>query len=228
MIHFYHVSKVYQNKSVALKNITLHVSRNDFLFLVGPSGAGKTTLTKLLLREELPTKGQVIFCGKNIARLKPQEVPFLRRKIGVVFQDFRLLPKKTVYENVAFALEVTGAPGRIIKKRVPEALELVGLANKQKMFPSQLSGGEQQRTGVARAIVNRPLLLVADEPTGNLDPKTSWELIYLLQEINRLGTTIMVATHAWDIVNTLKKRVVALSAGQIVRDEKRGVYGYGG
>jgi cell division transport system ATP-binding protein len=228
MVHFYHVSKVYQNGVRALKDITVHISKGDFLFLVGPSGAGKTTLTKLLLREELPTKGQVIFCGKNVARLKPQEIPLLRRKIGVVFQDFRLLPKKTVYENIAFALEVIGGSGPIIKKRVPEALELVGLADKQKMFPSQLSGGEQQRAGIARAIVNRPLLLITDEPTGNLDPKTSWELIYLLQEINRLGTTIIMATHAWDIVNALKKRVVALSNGQMVRDEKRGVYGYGG
>jgi len=224
MIHFYGVSKVYQNGVTALKNINLHIRRGEFLFLVGPSGAGKSTLTKLIFREELPTSGQVIFNGKNVARMRSREVPHLRRKIGMVFQDFRLLPRKTVWENVAFALEVTGASRRDIRRRVPEVLQLVGLSGKADMLPDQLSGGEQQRVGIARAMINNPVLLVADEPTGNLDPETAWELMNIFQEINARGTTIIMATHARDIVDRMKKRVVALNAGCVVRDEIGGGY----
>lgn len=227
MLRLYNVSKVYQNNVTALDNINLHVRKGDFLFLVGPSGAGKTTLARLIFREELPTRGQIIFNGKNVVRMRPGEVPFHRRKIGMVFQDFRLLSLKNVYENVSFALEVTGAPPREIKRRVPEVLKLVGLEGKAKMFPHQLSGGEQQRVCVARALVNKPLLLIADEPTGNLDPDTSWDLMKLFQRINEQGTTIIMATHAWDIVDAMKKRVVALSKGRIVRDEEGGAYSYG-
>ncbi|MCL6448466.1 MAG: cell division ATP-binding protein FtsE [Armatimonadetes bacterium] len=227
MLRLYNVSKVYQNNVTALDNINLHVRKGDFLFLVGPSGAGKTTLARLIFREELPTRGQIIFNGKNVVRMRPGEVPFHRRKIGMVFQDFRLLPLKNVYENVSFALEVTGAPSKEIKRRVPEVLKLVGLEGKAKMFPHQLSGGEQQRVCVARALVNNPLLLIADEPTGNLDPDTSWDLMKLFQRINEQGTTIIMATHAWDIVDAMKRRVVALSRGRIVRDEEGGAYSYG-
>lgn len=227
MLRLYNVSKVYQNNVTALDNINLHVRKRDFLFLVGPSGAGKTTLARLIFREELPTRGQIIFNGKNVVRMRAGEVPFHRRKIGMVFQDFRLLPLKNVYENVSFALEVTGTPPREIKRRVPEVLKLVGLESKAKMFPHQLSGGEQQRVCVARALVNNPLLLIADEPTGNLDPDTSWDLMRLFQRINEQGTTIIMATHAWDIVDAMKKRVVTLSRGRIVRDEEGGAYSYG-
>lgn len=219
MIRFYGVSKVYPNGVKALEDINLHVKKGEFVFLVGPTGAGKTTLLKLIFREELPTQGQVIFSGRNLARLRPREVPFLRRKIGIVFQDFRLLPQKTVFENVAFALEVTGTPLREIKRRVPEVLRVVGLEKKVDAFPAQLSGGEQQRVGIARAIVNNPLLLIADEPTGNLDPQTSWEIMGLFAKINEAGTTVLVATHAWDIVRAMNKRVVVLEDGRIARDE---------
>jgi len=227
LLRLHNVSKIYQNNVTALENINLHVRKGDFLFLVGPSGAGKTTLARLIFREELPTRGQIIFNGKNVVRMRAGEVPFHRRKIGMVFQDFRLLPLKNVYENVSFALEVTGAPAREIRRRVPEVLKLVGLEGKAKMFPHQLSGGEQQRVCVARALVNNPLLLIADEPTGNLDPDTSWDLMKLFQRINEQGTTIIMATHAWDIVDAMKKRVVALLRGRIVRDEEGGAYSYG-
>ncbi len=224
MIRFYGVTKIYPNGVKALDNVNLHIRKGEFLFLVGPSGAGKTTLTRLIFREELPTRGQVLFNGKNVARLRSREVPYLRRKIGMVFQDFRLLPQKTVFENVAFALEVTGASSREIKRRVPEVLKLVGLEGKAGVLPAQLSGGEQQRVGIARAIVNNPVLLIADEPTGNLDPETSWELMELFQKINNNGTTILMVTHARDIVDAMKKRVVALESGRIVRDEEGGGY----
>ncbi|HAU31663.1 MAG TPA: cell division ATP-binding protein FtsE [Desulfotomaculum sp.] len=227
MVRFYNVTKIYKNNSVALNNVTLHIKKGEFIFLVGPSGAGKTTLTRLIFREDLPTRGQIVFNGKNVVRLRPGEIPFHRRKIGMVFQDFRLLPQRTIYDNVAFALQVTGASNHWIKKLAPEALKVVGLEGKAKMYPEQLSGGEQQRACIARAIVNNPLLLIADEPTGNLDPGTSRELMKLFQEINGRGTTIIMATHAWDIVDSMKKRVVALSGGKVVRDEESGVYGHG-
>lgn len=227
MIQFYNVTKVYTNGVRAVDDITLRVRKGEFVFLVGPNGAGKSTLTKLILREELPTRGQIIFAGKNLSRFKPREIPFLRRKIGMVFQDFRLLPRKTAAENVAFALEVIGAPRREIRERVGKALKVVDLEHKAGALPAELSGGEQQRVCIARAIVNNPILIIADEPTGNLDPESSWDLVKLLSDINRRGTTVIMATHAWDIVDTMKKRVVALSEGKIVRDEEGGVYGYG-
>ncbi|PKM82474.1 MAG: cell division ATP-binding protein FtsE [Firmicutes bacterium HGW-Firmicutes-14] len=226
MINMINVSKVYPNGSKALTDITLRIEKGEFVFLVGPSGAGKSTLTKLIFREEQPTRGQLLFHGKNIARYKPREIPFLRRAIGVIFQDFKLLPNKTVSENVAFALEVIEASGREIKKSVPEALELVGLSNKADAMPAQLSGGEQQRVAIARAIVNNPPLVIADEPTGNLDPDTSWEIVHLLQEINKCGTTVLMATHAKEIVDGMRKRVIALEKGRVARDEERGAYGY--
>ncbi|SHE65931.1 cell division ATP-binding protein FtsE [Desulforamulus putei] len=224
MIQFYNVSKVYDNGVKALSDLTLHIKKGEFVFLVGPSGAGKSTLIKLIFREELPTRGQVMFNGKNIVRMKGREVPYMRRKIGMVFQDFRLLPQKTAAENVAFALEITGASGKEIKRMVPEVLEQVGLKDKGHLLPSQMSGGEQQRVCIARAIVNNPLLIIADEPTGNLDPDTSWEIMKLFQDINRRGTTILMATHDSGIVDTMKKRVIALSNGCVVRDEESGVY----
>lgn len=227
MVRFYNVTKKYKNGSVALDNITLHIKKGDFVFLVGPSGAGKTTLTRLIFREDLPTRGHIVFNGKNVTRLRPGEIPFHRRKIGMVFQDFRLLPRRNVYDNVAFALQVTGTSNSWIKKLVAEALKVVSLDRKVTMFPEQLSGGEQQRVCIARAIVNNPLLLIADEPTGNLDPGASHELMKLFKEINGRGTTIIMATHAWDIVDSMKKRVVALSDGKLVRDEESGVYDNG-
>lgn len=226
MIQLYNVSKIYPNGVKALNDINLHIRKGEFVFLVGPSGAGKSTLTKLICREELPSRGQVMINGRNVVRMKNREVPYLRRKIGMVFQDFRLIPTKTVFENVAFALEITGASTKEIKRVVPTVLRMVGLEKKADMLPAHLSGGEQQRTAVARAIVNNPVLILADEPTGNLDPETSWELMKLFLDINRRGTTILMATHAWDIVDAMKKRVVALSHGLIVRDEESGGYGY--
>jgi len=226
LIQLNNVTKIYQNGIKALNDVSLRIRKGEFVFIVGPSGAGKSTLTKLLYREELPTRGQIIFNGKSLTRMRPSEVPYLRRRIGMVFQDFRLLPHKTVFENVAFALEVTGASRREIKKSVPAVLKMVGLEGREGMFPDQLSGGEQQRVGVARAIVNNPVLLIADEPTGNLDPESSWELMSLFAEINARGTTVLMATHAWDIVNAMKKRVVELAGGRVVRDEEEGIYRY--
>lgn len=224
MIQLQNVTKTYLNGAKALIDVTMRVKKGEFVFLVGPSGAGKSTLTKLLYREEVPSRGQIILNGKNVVRMRPREVPYLRRTIGMVFQDFRLLTKKTVAENVAFALEVTGASNKEIKKAVPAVLSMVGLTEKADIFPDHLSGGEQQRVCVARAIVNNPVLLIADEPTGNLDPETSWELMKLFMDINRRGTTIIMATHAWDIVDDMKKRVVELAGGRIVRDEEEGAY----
>ncbi|WP_027364968.1 cell division ATP-binding protein FtsE [Desulfotruncus alcoholivorax] len=226
MIQMFNVSKIYNNGVKALNDVTLHIKKGEFVFLVGPSGAGKSTLTKLICREEMPSRGQVVINGRSLARMKSREVPFLRRKIGMVFQDFRLIPTKTVFENVAFALEITGASNKEIKKVVPMVLRMVGLEKKANMLPAHLSGGEQQRTSVARAIVNNPILLLADEPTGNLDPDNSWELMKLFLDINRRGTTIVMATHAWDIVDEMKRRVIALSNGTVIRDEEGGVYGY--
>nr|WP_296970354.1 MULTISPECIES: cell division ATP-binding protein FtsE [Tepidanaerobacter] len=224
LIEMYGVTKIYPGGQVALKDISLKILKGEFVFIVGPSGAGKSTLIKLLFREELPTRGQIFFGGKNITRLRPREIPYLRRRIGIVFQDFRLLPEKTVYENIAFAMEVVEAPGRDIRKRVPYVLERVGLAHKAKAKPSELSGGEQQRVALARALVNNPDVLVADEPTGNLDPDTSRDIMNLLDDINKRGTTLVVASHARELVDSMKKRVIQLEKGSLVRDEERGVY----
>ncbi len=224
MIHFYNVTKVYSNGVRALDDVSFHIRKGEFVFLVGPSGAGKSTLVKIVFREEIPTKGQALFAGKSITRIKNREIPFLRRKIGMVFQDFRLLPQKTVYENVSFAMQVVGSSRRAIKRRVPEVLAQVGLEEKAAMLPAQLSGGQQQRVCIARALVNDPMLLIADEPTGNLDPDTAWELMNLFNEINSKGTTILMATHAREIVDAMKKRVLSMSDGRLTRDEESGAY----
>ncbi|WP_366293032.1 cell division ATP-binding protein FtsE [Paenibacillus sp. AN1007] len=226
MIEMQDVWKTYANGTHALQGVSVKIDRNEFVYIVGPSGAGKSTFMKLMYREEVPTKGQISINGFNIGKLKPRKIPYVRRNIGVVFQDFRLLPKMTAFENVAFAMEVIEAPKRHIKKRVMEVLDLVGLRNKANREPSQLSGGEQQRIAIARAIVNNPSVIIADEPTGNLDPETSWGIMQLLDEINFRGTTIVMATHNKDIVNTMRKRVIAIERGQIVRDQMRGEYGY--
>lgn len=224
MISFFNVSKVYPNGVKALQGVSLQIDKGEFVFIVGPSGAGKSTLIKLIFREELPTKGQIYISGRSILRMKRRDVPFLRRQIGMVFQDFRLLPDRTVYENVAFAMQVVGAKRSEIKKRVPEVLKMVGLEKRMDDYPLQLSGGEQQRTAIARALVNNPSTIIADEPTGNLDINTSWEIMECFQEINDKGTTIIIATHAKEIVDSMRQRVIALERGKIVRDEHRGVY----
>lgn len=224
MIQLQHVSKTYSNGAIGLKNINLKVEKGEFIFIVGNSGYGKSTLLKLLMKELEPTEGKIWVNGKDITRCKRRHVPKLRRSMGVVFQDFRLLPKKTIYENVAFAMEVTESSIRDIRRNVPMALSLVGLANKARAYPHELSGGEQQRAALARAIVNNPALLLADEPTGNLDPKTSWEIMKLLRDINHRGTTVMIATHDKEIVNTMQQRVVTLDNGGIIRDIKKGGY----
>jgi cell division transport system ATP-binding protein len=218
------LTKIYSNGVVALEQLSLSVEKGEFVFLVGPSGAGKTTFLNLIIRRELPTAGLLSVNQKNIASLKKDEIAFLRRSIGVIFQDYKLLPHKTVYENISFALEVIETGIKEIKQRVYSVLELVGLLNKSNVFPSELSGGEQQRVCLARAIVNRPLLLLADEPTGNLDPDTSWEIMELLREINKRGTTILMATHNKEIVDKLRKRVIALDHGKLIRDTLRGGY----
>lgn len=224
MIEFQRVSMAYPNGVTALKSINLAVERGEFVFLVGESGAGKSTLIRLLCREFLPTEGSIRVQGRDIARLKRREVPFFRRNIGVVFQDFRLLENRTVYENVAFAMQVVGAAGREMRRRVPDALQLVGLAAKAKMKPLELSGGEQQRVCLARAIVNQPSLIIADEPTGNLDPKTSMGIMDVLKAINIRGTTVIMASHDKEIVDAMRQRVLVLDGGRVVRDERRGVY----
>ncbi|WKL04020.1 cell division ATP-binding protein FtsE [Paenibacillus amylolyticus] len=226
MIEMQDVWKTYANGTHALQGVSVKIDRNEFVYIVGPSSAGKSTFMKLMYREEVPTKGQISINGFNIGKLKPRKIPYVRRNIGVVFQDFRLLPRMTAFENVAFAMEVIEAPKRHIKKRVMEVLDLVGLRSKANREPSQLSGGEQQRIAIARAIVNNPSVIIADEPTGNLDPETSWGIMQLLDEINFRGTTIVMATHNKDIVNTMRKRVIAIERGQIVRDQMRGEYGY--
>jgi cell division transport system ATP-binding protein len=227
MIKTDHITKIYKDSVVALEDVNIEVRKGEFVFVVGPSGSGKSTFIRLLLKEEEPSRGSIFVAGKNINSLSPWKVPFLRRNIGTVFQDFKLLPDKTVFENVAFALEVIGKPRNVIDKRVPEILELVGLGQKLNNYPEELSGGEQQRVSIARAFVNRPLILLADEPTGNLDPSTSVEIMKLLDRINRTGTTVIMATHDNAIVDAMRRRVVELEAGQVVRDQARGVYGYG-
>ena len=224
MIELKNVSKIYANGVEALFDVNLHIGKEEFVFIVGSSGAGKTTLMKMLYREELPTSGQVIVDRVNVASLTPDQVPFLRRNIGVVFQDFKLLPKRTVYENVAFALQVTSVPRSQIRRRAMQALELVNMFKRASSFPEQLSGGEKQRVCIARAIVNNPAILLADEPTGNLDPTTSWEIMELLDKINRRNTTVLVSTHNKNIVDSMKRRVVALDGGRLIRDQQLGVY----
>ncbi len=226
MISFVNVSKWYENgtKSVALEDVNLKIESQEFVTLVGKSGAGKSTLVKLMIGEDRPTKGKIMIAGKEVNRLSSSELPELRRKIGVVFQDFRLLPKKDVYENVAFAMEVAGRPDIEIESVVPQVLDMVGLAERAHHFPDQLSGGEKQRVAIARAMINRPMVIVADEPTGNLDPGNTWEIIKLLMKINELGTTVILATHSKDIVNALGKRVISMDQGKVIRDEKNGKY----
>lgn len=226
MIQFIDVTKVYDNNTLALKNINLTIKKGDFAFLVGSSGAGKSTIIKLLFKEIEPTQGKLLLNDTDVTNLKKQQIPFYRRKIGVIFQDFKLIPTLNVYENVAFALRVTGSSSKDIRKKVPTALALVGLSSKFKSFPNELSGGEQQRVSIARAIVNNPSLLIADEPTGNLDPETAMDIMDTLNNINKTGTTILMATHAKDIVDSMKKRVIAIENGTIIRDEIRGTYDY--
>ncbi|WP_047984516.1 cell division ATP-binding protein FtsE [Ornithinibacillus californiensis] len=226
MILMKDVYKTYDNGVTALNGINVEIGQGEFVYIVGPSGAGKSSFIKLLYRELKPTRGTLYINNKDVSQIKEKDVPLLRRDMGVIFQDFRLLPKLSIYENVAFALEVIEETPRNIRKRVMEVLDLVGLKNKARFFPSELSGGEQQRVSIARAIVNRPKIVIADEPTGNLDPETSWDIMRVFEEINNSGTTILMATHSKEIVNTIKKRVIAIEDGMIVRDEHRGDYGY--
>jgi len=226
MIEMQDVVKRYSNGIVAANGLNIRINQGEFIYVVGPSGAGKSTFIKMMYREEKPTSGKIIVNGIDLTKIKNRHVPFLRRNIGVVFQDFRLLPTLTVFENVAFALEVIEQRPKDIRKRVMDVLTMVGLKHKVRMLPTELSGGEQQRVSIARSIVNNPKLVIADEPTGNLDPDTSWEIMSLLKEINMKGTTIIMATHNKEIVNTIKHRVIAIESGRIVRDEQRGDYGY--
>lgn len=225
MIELKNVTKVYSGTYImAIDNISLQIADGEFVFLIGPSGAGKSTLIKLILHEEEISGGKMIVNGYDLGRLKRRYIPYLRRSVGIVFQDFRLLPDKTVFENVAFAMQIVGSEQRKIERIVPQVLKLVGLTGKEKMKPHQLSGGEQQRAALARALANKPPVLIADEPTGNLDPDTAWEIMRLLEEVNKLGTTVIVATHAKEIVNQMQKRVIALKDGVILRDEQGGQY----
>jgi cell division transport system ATP-binding protein len=227
MIKLHRVSKIYKGTVVAVEDVSLEIGKGEFVFIVGPSGSGKSTLIRLLLKEEEPTAGEIYVAGKHIGRLASWKVPYLRRNLGTVFQDFKLLPDKSVFENVAFALEVIGKPRHVIQQRVPEILQLVGLGDRLNNRPDELSGGEQQRVSIARAFINRPLILLADEPTGNLDPATSVDIMKLLDRINRTGTTVIMATHDNAIVDAMRRRVVELDGGHIIRDQARGVYGYG-
>lgn len=224
MIRLENVSKTYPNGTGALDNVTLNICKGEFVFIVGSSGSGKSTLIKTILKEEEPTSGKIIVNNKDITKLKRRHIPYLRRDMGVVFQDFRLLPNKTVYDNVAFAMQVVEASSREIRRTVPVTLGLVGIAKKFKSYPHQLSGGEQQRVALARAIVNNSPILIADEPTGNLDPATAWEIMSVLQDINSRGVTVVIATHEREIVNALRKRVIEIVDGQITRDSKEGGY----
>lgn len=225
MILLDRVTKRYGKSSKpSLNRVSIHVEPKEFVILVGTSGAGKTTLLKLLTREEKPTSGKIVVGGIDYDSLKDQQIPMLRRKIGVVFQDFKLLPQRTVFENVAFALEIAGMTNREIKSTVPKVIDLVGLKGKEKQFPRQLSGGEQQRVSIARAVVRQPKILIADEPTGNLDPKHSWDIVRLLEKINRYGTTVLLTTHNAEIVNRLKRRVITIDHGKVTSDQVRGSY----
>lgn len=218
------VTKVYPNKVVALDRVNIDIEKGEFVFIVGASGAGKSTFIKLLMREELPTSGDILVNGKNVVKMRSSEVPYLRRGLGVIFQDYRLLPDKTVFENVAFAMQVIEAPKKLMQRSVNTVLDIVGLSGKYKNFPSELSGGEQQRVAIARAIVNDPAIVIADEPTGNLDPETSWDIMDIFKRINASGTTIVMATHDKTIVDAMRLRVIAIEDGKIVRDEARGTY----
>ncbi|MGG3006988.1 cell division ATP-binding protein FtsE [Geobacillus stearothermophilus] len=226
MIEMQDVYKTYPNGVVALNGINVRIKQGEFVYVVGPSGAGKSTFIKMMYREEKPTSGKIIVNGVNLAKIKDSKVPLLRRNIGVVFQDFKLLPKLNVYENVAFALEVIEESPKVIRKKVMEVLDLVGLKHKVRSYPNELSGGEQQRVSIARSIVNSPKIVIADEPTGNLDPETSWGIMELFEKINDRGTTIVMATHNKEIVNATRRRVIAIENGKIVRDEAKGEYGY--
>ncbi|WP_318507325.1 cell division ATP-binding protein FtsE [Bacillus sp. T3] len=226
MIEMQDVYKKYPNGVTAVNGISVQIKQGEFVYVVGPSGAGKSTFIKMMYREEKPTKGDIMINGVNLSRIKDSKVPLLRRNIGVVFQDFKLLQGLNVYENVAFALEVIEEQPKYIKKQVMETLDLVGLRHKARMLPSELSGGEQQRVSIARSIVNAPKVVIADEPTGNLDPDTSWEIMNIFEEINTRGTTVVMATHNREIVNTIKRRVIAIESGKIARDEQKGEYGY--
>ena len=226
MIEMQDVMKKYSNGTTAIRNLSVSIKPGEFVYVVGPSGAGKSTFIKLMYREEKATKGLLNIAGYDLLKIKNKDVSNMRREVGVVFQDYKLLPKKTVYENVAYAMQVIGRKPREIKKRVMEVLDLVGLKHKVRVFPSELSGGEQQMVSIARAIVNTPKVLIADEPTGNLDPENSWEIMNLLERINLQGTTILMATHNSQIVNTLRHRVIAIENGRVVRDEHEGEYGY--
>jgi len=224
LVEFINVSKVYPNGTVALRGVDLFIGKGEFVFVVGLSGAGKTTMIKLLLKEEDVTEGAVIINGSRISQVSQKEAPYLRRKVGIVFQDFRLLPRKTVYENIAFAMEITAASAREIRRQVPAALMMVGLTKKADVYPSELSGGEQQRVALARALINDPPVLIADEPTGNLDPGTSMDIMNLLDDVNKNGTTVIVATHERALVDNMRKRVIEIQEGVVVRDQPRGLY----
>lgn len=226
MLEMIDVSKIYPGGSVALQDINVRIEQGEFVFIVGPSGAGKSTFFKMLFREVLPSSGKVIVNGHDLVNMTDKEIPYFRRQLGIVFQDYRLLPDRTVYDNVAFAMQVIETPYRKIKRRVNDVLDLVGLRKRAHAYPTELSGGEQQRIAIARAIVNDPILLIADEPTGNLDPETSWEIMDIFREVNKSGTTIVMATHDREIVDEMEKRVIAIEHGHIVRDDAKGVYGY--
>lgn len=227
MIEFINIKKTYGSGNLiatALEDINFKIEKEEFVSFVGHSGAGKSTILKLIYAEEKPTSGEIIFNGEDISKISARQLPYHRRRIGTVFQDYKLLPKKTVYENVAFALEVSGYPTKEIRESVPQILDIVGLSNKMGSYPHELSGGEQQRAAIARALVHRPALIIADEPTGNLDPISAWGIIQLLLKINKLGTTVVLATHDKDIVNNVKKRVITLDQGRVIRDHSKGRY----
>jgi cell division transport system ATP-binding protein len=226
MIEMKDVWKTYPNGVMALNGIDVYIDKGEFVYVVGPSGAGKSTFIKCMYREETPTKGEILINGKQLSKVKERNIPYVRRKIGVIFQDFKLLSKLSVYENVAYALEVIEESPRYIRKRVMEVLDLVELKNKARFLPDELSGGEQQRVSIARSIINNPPVVIADEPTGNLDPETAWGIMDIFEEISTRGTTLVMATHNKEIVNTFKKRVIAIEGGRIVRDQVKGGYGY--